>query len=71
MKYAGIKVPSITLAITLMSVVLIPVMTAQLSWSRENVEAPFPVARLFFQLNDTDEDIGIHLLVDGEPWKTA
>lgn len=36
----------------------------------EDDEVPFNVARLFFQLNDTDEDLGIHLLLDGEPWKT-
>ncbi|MDH3600404.1 MAG: hypothetical protein OEU26_12285 [Candidatus Tectomicrobia bacterium] len=50
--------------------VLVFAMTAPLSWADENAEAPFPVGRLFFQLNDTDEDLGIHLLVDGEPWRT-
>jgi hypothetical protein len=33
-------------------------------------ETPFGEARLFFELNDTDGDLGIHALVDGEPWKT-
>lgn len=41
-----------------------------LSWADEHDEEPFPVGRLFFQLNDTDEDLGLHLLADGEPWKT-
>lgn len=29
----------------------------------------FEVAEVFFELNDTDGDLGIHALVDGEPWK--
>jgi hypothetical protein len=29
---------------------------------------PFDVAELFFELNDTDGDLGIHALIDGEPW---
>jgi len=33
-------------------------------------ETPFDVASVFFELNDTDGDLGIHALVDGEPWKT-
>ena len=32
-------------------------------------EIPFEVAEVFFELNNTDEDLGIHALVDGEPWK--
>lgn len=40
------------------------------SRAQDGDEAEFDVGRLFFQLNDTDEDLGIHLLVDGEPWKT-
>lgn len=35
----------------------------------EQPEEPFDVGQLFFQLNDTDGDLGIHMLVDGEPWK--
>jgi hypothetical protein len=29
---------------------------------------PFPVAELFLELNDTDGDLGLHALIDGEPW---
>jgi len=29
----------------------------------------FDVAEVFFELNDTDEDLGIHALIDGEPWR--
>lgn len=30
---------------------------------------PFSEARIFFELNDTDGDLGIHASIDGEPWK--
>ena len=32
-------------------------------------EIPFDVAEVFFELNDTDGDLGIHALIDGGPWK--
>ena len=32
-------------------------------------EVPFAEAELFFELNDTDGDLGIHGKVDGGPWK--
>lgn len=35
----------------------------------DNDEIPFDVANVFFELNDTDGDLGIHALIDGEPWK--
>jgi hypothetical protein len=35
--------------------------------SRADEEVPFSVARLFFQLNDTDGDLGIHMVIDGDP----
>jgi hypothetical protein len=31
-------------------------------------EIPFDEAEIFFELNDTDGDLGIHALIDGEPW---
>ncbi len=30
---------------------------------------PFNEARIFFELNNTDGDLGIHGLINGEPWK--
>ena len=36
-------------------------------WAEE--ELPFDIAKLYFELNDTDGDLGIHGLVDGEAWK--
>lgn len=32
-------------------------------------EIPFDVAQVFFELNNTDGDLGIHALIDGDPWK--
>ncbi|MBA3295970.1 MAG: hypothetical protein H0U19_03475, partial [Acidobacteria bacterium] len=29
---------------------------------------PFPVAELFFELNDSAGDLGIHSNIDGGPW---
>ena len=35
----------------------------------EEVEIPFSEAEIFFELNNTDGDLGIHALIDGEAWK--
>jgi hypothetical protein len=32
-------------------------------------EMPFDEARLFFELNDTDGDLGIHAAIDGDDWR--
>jgi hypothetical protein len=32
-------------------------------------ETPFSEARLYFELNHTDGDLGIHALIDGDEWK--
>ena len=32
-------------------------------------EIPFDEASVFFELNDTDGDLGIHALIDGDAWK--
>lgn len=47
-------------------------MAAPLCWADDDDdddEIPFSVAQLFFELNNTDGDLGIHALIDGEPWK--
>ena len=31
-------------------------------------EIPFDVAEIFFELNNTDGDLGIHGMIDGGPW---
>jgi len=35
----------------------------------DDKEIPFAVAEVFFELNNTDGDLGIHALIDGDPWK--
>jgi len=37
-------------------------------WADDH-EIPFDEAHLFFELNDTDGDLGIHALIDGDAWK--
>ncbi len=34
----------------------------------EEEEIPFDVAEIFFELNNTDGDLGIHGMIDGGPW---
>ncbi len=39
-------------------------------WADDNgEEEPFEEAYIYFELNNTDGDLGIHALIDGEPWK--
>lgn len=38
------------------------------AWADDD-EIPFDEAEIFFELNDTDGDLGIHALIDGEGWK--
>jgi hypothetical protein len=43
--------------------------SVQAGWADDDDdEIPFDVAELFFELNDTDGDLGIHALIDGEAW---
>jgi hypothetical protein len=35
----------------------------------DDEETPFDVADVYAELNDTDEDLGFHALIDGEGWK--
>jgi len=37
-------------------------------WAHDD-EIPFDEAHLFFELNNTDGDLGIHALIDGDAWK--
>lgn len=43
--------------------------TTPVSWAKDENELPFSEAQLFFELNNTDSDLGIHASIDGEPWK--
>jgi len=42
---------------------------APVALANDDDEIPFSVANVFFELNNTDGDLGIHALIDGEPWK--
>jgi hypothetical protein len=69
-KNNGMKRHMRMLAIILVPVVaLILGISALTSWAGEDEEQEFDVAELFFELNDTDGDLGIHALIDGDPWK--
>jgi hypothetical protein len=58
------------------NVSVFPLVTAALllasaAWSqtvRAQQEQPFAEAQLFLELNDTDGDLGLHAVIDGEPW---
>lgn len=41
---------------------------ATVAWAQDE-EIPFDVAEIYFELNNTDGDLGIHSLIDGDPWK--
>jgi hypothetical protein len=51
-----------------MAMTLLALATAAPTWAQGRT--PFAEANLFFELNDTDGDLGIHSLIDGEPWKS-
>ena len=43
--------------------------TAVFAHDDDEEEIPFDVAEVFFELNDTDGDLGVHALIDGDAWK--
>jgi len=51
------------------AVALILGVAAPNCWANDEDEIPFDEANIFFELNNTDGDLGIHALIDGEPWK--
>ena len=55
-------------------VVFVLAATAPMAWTEEDDEddeneIPFSEAEIFFELNNSDGDLGIHALIDGDPWK--
>ena len=54
--------------ILMATTVLVLALASPASWAQR--EMPFGEANLFFELNDTDGDLGIHSLIDGEAWKS-
>lgn len=82
MKHTRTKTNELTRHMRLFSVLLGAVFvlilgpSAPLSWAGHwdghddnGEEIPFADAELYFELNNTDGDLGIHSLIDGEPWK--
>ncbi|HMB73926.1 MAG TPA: hypothetical protein VKQ06_10170 [Gammaproteobacteria bacterium] len=63
MKYP--KIPVFVLAATMS----LPTAAYAWDWGDDDDEEPFEEARLFFELNDTDGDLGIHGKIDGDEWK--
>lgn len=51
-------------ALMSMSLIAVPAAVAD-----DDEEIPFADAEVFFELNNTDGDLGIHASIDGEPWK--
>ncbi len=47
---------------------LVLMWTAWLATAQTNVPARFSEAQLYFELNNTDEDLGIHGSIDGDVW---
>ena len=43
--------------------------TIVMAGEEDEDEIPFDEAHIFFELNDTDGDLGIHALIDGDAWK--
>ena len=55
---------------TQLNIVAIAILvTAPAMTFADDEEAPFDVAEVFFELNNTDGDLRIHALIDGDPWK--
>ena len=74
MKHTQYKGNETTRRMRMLSIFLVPVVALILGASAPAVwaddeEEEFDVAELFFELNDTDGDLGIHALIDGEAWK--
>lgn len=46
----------------------VPALATPTASRADDDEVPFDEAQLFFELNDTDGDLGIHASVDGGPW---
>ena len=82
MKHTRSKTNGMTRHMRMLAILLVPVVAlilgpaAPMSWAGHwdghddnGEEIPFADADLFFELNNTDGDLGIHALIDGEGWK--
>ncbi len=65
--------PTRQLSFVCIALVALLLLAAPLGWANDDHddddETPFDEAKIFFELNHTDGDLGIHALIDGEPWK--
>lgn len=60
------------MAVSATIVALLLGFAAPATWAdddEDDEEVPFDEAEIFFELNNTDGDLGIHALIDGEGWK--
>jgi hypothetical protein len=79
MKHTRSKNNGMKRHIRMLAILLVPVVALILGaaapelWAGghddDDDEIPFDEAELFFELNNTDGDLGIHALIDGEAWK--
>ncbi|MEL6962648.1 MAG: hypothetical protein AAFO01_07825 [Pseudomonadota bacterium] len=59
-----------TTAFLMTSAILLLAISSSLSADQgDENETAFAVADVFFELNDTDGDLGLQALIDGEPWQ--
>ena len=56
--------------LSLLLLLTIPLLVGASSMSATQADGPqrFSEAEIFFELNDTDGDLGLHASIDGEPW---
>ena len=68
-KIDGMRRHLLMLPVFLVAVVALVLVAASPNCWADDDEIPFAEAHLFFELNDTDGDLGIHALIDGDAWK--
>jgi hypothetical protein len=60
----------LNLPVLALSAAFVATPSVGLAWDHDDEdEIPFEEGRLFFELNDTDGDLGIHGKIDGDEWK--
>ncbi|MDH3304374.1 MAG: hypothetical protein OEM92_04115 [Gammaproteobacteria bacterium] len=64
------KIRTLSLVSSLFALLFAPIAAvADMHDEDDGDEIEFDEAHVFFELNNTDGDLGIHALIDGEPWK--
>lgn len=63
------KIRNLSLITGLFALLLAPAAVVADMHDDDEDEIEFDEAHVFFELNNTDGDLGIHALIDGEPWK--